>query len=425
VSLLSDFTTDCNQDLISVANVESSLDVATVVEVLTENNPSQISIQSKASSSVEYLKECTLSVSENLCSPLTSPQMLYVPDDATGEEDSTCTETAYLDFLELQTSDGQQMWPTFKEACQLRSARLSFHPSYEMDRCNSGIKFSEKYLKVAGLTNINLEELVDTSSILLSVRDAESEEIDKNSDAEKRARRKDFFKVMTGGRQAKRNHCRESEKSWRDLVSFDTGLIMKEIEFITDFIYCKYECPAVVQKFLQYNFWQNRLINGKASTVGTQKERKTKRGTNLAHKVTCRNTQLSSVKRKNFIFNNPPVEEISRTVAHQHVRRCSLEPHSPSKKLRPLKDLRETLPKRTINNETRESLELWSSYTDISQESCELETWRSESGSAIDLFDGHFFNDDQNRDGVKQWLTLSEWWLKESLDVSEMLQLVD
>ena len=438
MSLLSDFTMDYNQDPILMTNVE------TTVTVLDGNNPSEkiqlTPSQSEASLLVESPEACTVSISKHLYLSQTSPQIEYVSDEAAGEGDSSCMETTYLDCLlqsEQQTSNDQQMWPTFKEACQTRSASFSSLPDFNIDQSNSSIEFSEGYLKVAGLTNINLEELVDTASILLAVRDAENDETENICEAEKQARRKDFYKVMKGERRVKIHHCREPEKRLRGLVCcFDTDLIMKEIEFITDFIYCKYECPAVVQKFIQYNFWQNRLNCGKASMTAIHKFKKSRnnsRGTSLTHEVARCNTRLISAKRNNYIYSNPPVEEISRTVSHQHIRRTSLEtnphslePHPHSKKLHPLIDLRETLPKRTDNEEIEESLEVWKSNNENSfnsQDSCEWENWKSE--SSIDLFDRQFFNDDQPKDGVKQWLTLSEWWLSESLDVNEMLQLVD
>ena len=278
----------------------------------------------------------------------------------------------------------------------------------------------EDDFKTAGLTNINLEELADTSSMILSIDNV----VNERRQEERRDECKDFFRVMEGEDSSNKLRKRSKEPQCfnSSLVSFNTDIITRELEFITDFVYCKYECPALIQKFLQHNYWENRLWHGaNSSTTFTQnsstKETYHKQNrAQLAQEMAVCSPKNYSLKRRPCTYDNPPVEEISRTPTGPHAAQNQLSPSKKQRSFFHLKEQNNAGQDKAIDKDKETTTGRWNILKHLNSSGLE-EADSDETDGLQNIIVG------DSKDN--EWLTLSEWWLSKAMDVSEMLELLD
>ena len=467
-SLLSDITIDSITDIpCSVANIKSK-SMAKASIALLSDSPSRRQFFPLKSTMLSPVQSTNIILSPTSEDSITaSPSERLHPTSITAnetaeEENKSLFEISYSKFLSHPEHDyciRHREIPTFKEVCRtkpLKDGMLPFLVSLQPTTSYAGVKFSKRNLKMAGLTNINLEELVDTSSALLSVHDAVVDVQEKNLKECVRSRHKDFIKVMKirDSRVDGGTKCHEDlDRGGRKLDFFDTDIIMKEIEFITDIIYCKYRCPSLIQRLLLLNFWQNRSAvhraNGMPSMPSTKddsivKVKHKNYRAQLAREMASKSPKLNSVKQGNSTYDNPPIEEISRSISCAHVGKVSLEGHATvckkSQQSGYLQDCKPTFSQQQTNQskESKDKHKIRANDNqDISNYPVQTNSQMSNKQEELTNNEHIMSNEpprsdininnssERSNDELKNWLAVSELWLSEPLNITGMLELLD
>ena len=308
--------------------------------------------------------------------------------------------------------------------------------------------YSKACLKTVGLTNINLETLADTHSISLSVYEVKVNGATAQHEERVKLRRKDFLKVM----KIDKIINKIKNDTYLDVTemkckSLDGNTTMRQIEFITDLMYCVNKLPDGVLQLLsldpKYSIKNSdAVVTGFDEVQGKEEQKQTCKDHRLL--LTKRMASVSPTlkdvaqNRSTYLYDNPPAVEKSRSISfinkkaeyfNDDSKQCATTNHDNCMSSQGYTEGKKTCDKNDISTRQLRSRKIW--LTLHSTQKKTVGCYHQTDAKDVEVkpselsrkYDEEFVMNNPT-EMLKEWISISERWLRESLDVESMLMLI-
>lgn len=311
--------------------------------------------------------------------------------------------------------------------------------------------FSKSFLKTVGLTNINLETLADTRSISLSLHDVKISGATVRHEKRVKLRRKDFLKVMKSDKTISNilsgTYLEDAEMKNESL---NVDITMRQIELITDLLYHVHALPNRGWHLLSHDpsnstkYQEAEVkLTDELTSFYEEHEEKLKQKKDHRLLLTQRMASISPLvkektpKDSSCLNDNPPTMEKSRSVSfvskntdivdndHKESVANNRGDSSPrdTEVNKPCDNNQGTFTRHLRSRKIKLIFHSPRNPQQKSVGSCQKTETMDELEKPSELA-RKYEQLDKPTEMINEWITVSETWLREGLDVESMLQLI-